>query len=69
MAIKKTLCRVVVLGEDVAVTDIARALEFKGLAVSHKLDPTVFVVNRVPRKLPSSVVAFERPALTRRQAE
>lgn len=65
----KNLCQVIVLGKDVTVQDIARALEYTGLAVSNTLDPHVFVVNPRPRTLPANVVPFERPALIRHQAD
>lgn len=65
----KNLSQVVVLGKDVTVQDIARALEYTGFAVSNTLDPHVFVINLKARTLPANVVPFERPALIRHQAD
>jgi hypothetical protein len=51
----------------VTIQDIARALEFTGLAVSNTFDPQVFVINPAPRILPPNVVPFERSAFHEKQ--
>lgn len=63
------LLQVIVLGPNVTVQDIARALEYTGLAVSNTLDPHVFVVKPVPRTLPLNVVPIARSMFHRPQAD
>lgn len=62
---------VVMLGKDVTLQDLARALEYTGLGVSNTLDPQVFVINPLPRQapVPSNVIPFHRPAFLRPQAD
>jgi hypothetical protein len=57
----------IALDDSVSVPDIARALEFTGLAISNTLQPGLFVIHPIQRRLPRNVIEFERPALIRPQ--
>lgn len=60
---------IVVLLENLTVQDLVRALQFSGVTVSQTIQPNLFVARKGARCLPKGVVAFERPALLRRQAD
>lgn len=59
----------VILDPAISVQDLARALQYSGLAVSNTEQPNLFVIKKVERRIPRNVIGFERPAFHRRQAD